>query len=181
MNESKISVRYAKALFSAGKENHLLDELKNDIELLYLCIQEIPDLQHVIESPVIKASQKVRLFNKAFKNAFNPITFTFIGLVIENHREDYLAGISRYFLGLLRAEQNIQSAEFTTAYEIEEKIRDSVIRLIQKKFRTRVDLHEITDKRIIGGFVLRVGDEQIDASISSKLARIRKELTQSQS
>lgn len=181
MNESKISVRYAKALFSAGKEDGTLDVLKNDIEQLYQGIQEIPELQQIIESPVIKASQKIRLFNEAFKEVFSPLTFTFIRLVIENHREEYLAGISRYFLSLLRAEQNIQSAEFITASEINAKIRDSVIGLISKKFRTRVDLHEQTDTRIIGGFILRVGDEQIDASIASKLSRIRKELTQSQS
>ena len=181
MNESKISVRYAKALFTAGKEDNSLDVLKHDIDILLQSIMEIPEVQHIIESPVIKASQKVRLFNVAFKDVFSPLTFTFLGLVIENHREDFLAGISRYFLGLFRAEQNIQSAEFITATEIDAKTRDSVIRLIAKKFRATVDLRELTDQRIIGGFILRVGDEQIDASIASKLSRIKKELTQTQS
>ena len=64
MNESKISVRYAKALFGLVKENHSLDILKKDIELLYQCIQEIPELQFVIQSPVIKASEKIRLFKE---------------------------------------------------------------------------------------------------------------------
>ena len=109
MNESKISVRYAKALFSAGKEDKSLDVLEHDIEFLYLGIREIPELQHIIESPVIKASQKLRLFKKAFEDVFSaPNLHSLSGLVIDNHREEYLAGIARHFFSLLRAEKDIQ-------------------------------------------------------------------------
>ncbi len=181
MNESKISVRYAKALFSEGKDANSLDLLKKDIELLYQSIHEIPELQHIIESPVIKASEKINIFKKAFKDLFSPLTITFIILVLENRREEFLAGIARYFLSLLRTEQNIQSAEFITATAINKNIRKSVIRLISKKFKTDVDLHEYVDKSIIGGFILRVGDEQIDASIATKLNNIKKELINSHS
>ena len=135
MNESKISVRYAKALFATGKEDKSLDVLRHDIEFLAQGIHEIPEIQHIIESPVIKASQKLRLFKEAFESLFSPLTFTFIALVIENHREEYLAGIARYFLSLLRAEQHIQSAEFISASEIDAKTRESVIGLITKKIQ----------------------------------------------
>lgn len=176
MNESKISVRYAKALFSSGKENNVLDVLKKDIGLLYQGINEIPELQFIIQSPVIRAKKKMRLFEEAYKNIFCELTFTFIRLVLENRREEYLSGMARYFLDLLKIEQNIQSAEFVSAISINEKIRKSIVQLIAKKFKAQVDLLELVDKRIIGGYILRVGDQQIDASISSKLNRIKKEL-----
>ena len=85
------------------------------MELLYQCIHEIPELQFVIQSPVIKVSEKIRLFEESFRTSFSPLTFSFINLVLERRREEYLAGISRYFLGLLKAEQGIQSAELVTA------------------------------------------------------------------
>ncbi len=63
MNESKITVRYAKALFGLVKEDNTLDIQKKDMELLFQCIREIPELQEVIHSPVMKASEKIRLFD----------------------------------------------------------------------------------------------------------------------
>jgi F-type H+-transporting ATPase subunit delta len=181
MNESKISVRYAKALFSFAREANSFDVLKRDIELLYQCIQEIPELQFVIQSPVIKVREKIRLFEESFRNSFDPLTFSFINLVISRRREEFLAGISRYFLVLLKTEQGIQSAELVTAAPLDETIRQSILRFITRKFNKTIELHEKVEDKLIGGFVLRVGDHQIDASIASKLVRIKTALINSQS
>jgi len=178
MNESKISVRYAKALFGLLKEDHTLDIHRKDIELLYQCIREVPELQFAIQSPVIKVSEKISLFKEAFGKSFHPIIISFINLVLENRREEYLGGICRHFLKLIRAEQGIRYAELVTAVPLEEQLRQSIIRLITKKYHCQVDLHEKVDKSIIGGFILRVDDQQMDASISSKLNRIKTELIQ---
>ncbi len=179
MNESKITVRYAKALFGLVKEDNSLDIQKKDIELLSQCIREIPELQEVIHSPVMKASEKIRLFDLSFGDSFSPLTVTFLHLVLESRREEYLPGICRYFLDLIKAEQGIRDAELVTASPLDEKLRESIIRLITKKFDSKVDLHETIDGTIIGGFILRVGDQQMDASLSSKLEKIKNELINS--
>jgi F-type H+-transporting ATPase subunit delta len=181
MNESKITVRYAKALFALAKESNSFDALKKDMELLYQCIQEIPELQFVIESPVIKVSEKIKLFEESFRTSFSELTTSFINLVLERRREEYLAGISRYFLSLLKTEQGIQSAELVTAVPLDETLRQSVLQYITRKFNTKVELHESIHDELIGGFILRVGDRQVDASIASKLARIKTALINSHS
>lgn len=180
MNESKISVRYAKALFSLVKEENTLEKHKQDMELLYQCIREVPELQYVIQSPVIRSSEKIRLFGEIFRESMSPLSLSFIRLVLENRREEGLEGIARYFLTLIRAEQGIRSADLTTAKPVDDALRQSISALIAKKFNTKVDLHEAVDPAIIGGFVLKVGDQQIDASIASKLKRIKRELIHSQ-
>jgi F-type H+-transporting ATPase subunit delta len=179
MNHSKITVRYAKAFFGLVKEDNTLDIQRKDMELLSQCIQEIPELQDVIQSPVMKASEKIRLFDLSFGSSFSPLTITFIHLVLESRREEHLLGICRYFLDLIKAEQGIRDAELVTATPLDEKLRQSIIRLVTRKFDTRVDLHEKVDSSIIGGFILRVGDQQIDASLSSKLEKIMNELINS--
>ncbi len=179
MNQSKITVRYAKALFGLVKEDNTLDIQKKDIELLFQCLQEIPELQEVIHSPVMKASEKTRLFDLSFADSFSPLTVTFLHLVLESRREEYLPGICRYFLDLIKAEQGIRDAELVTASPLDEKLRQSIISLITKNFHTKVDLHETIDASIIGGFILRVGDQQLDASLSSKLEKIKNELINS--
>lgn len=176
MNENKISVRYAKALFALAKDANSLDILKKDMELLSQCIQEIPELHFVIHNPVLKTSEKLRLFKESFQNSISSIALSFINFVIENRREEYLTGISRYFLTLLKTEQGIRTAEIITAAPLDESLRKSIIQLIARKFDSKVELHEETDKSLIGGFVLRVGDQQVDASIANKLKRIRNEL-----
>ena len=159
MNQSKITVRYAKALFGLVKEDKSLDIQKKDMELLFQCIQEIPELQDIIQSPVMRSSEKIRLFDLSFGDSFSPLTVT--------------------FLHLIKAEQGIREAELVTASPLDEKLRQSIIRLVTRKFDTSVDLHEKVDGSIIGGFILRVGDQQIDASISSKLEKIKNELINS--
>jgi len=180
MNDSKISVRYAKALFNLVKEDNTLEKHQEDMELLYQCIREIPELKFVIQSPVIRASDKIRVFEESFRAGVSPLTLSFIRLVLENRREENLEGIARHFLMLIRTEQGIRTAELVTANPVDEALRQSIVRLVAKKFNTKVDLHEQVDASIIGGFVLRVGDQQIDASLSSKLKRIKRELIQSQ-
>jgi len=176
MNESKISVRYAKALFSLSRETNTLDVLKKDMEMLLQCISEVPDLQYIIQSPVIKSGEKIRLFSEVFKNSFSELSFSFISMVLENKREEFLAGMARYFLELLRTEQGVQSAMLTTAISVDDDTRRSVLQLISKKFNTKAELKEVVDTSIIGGFILQVGDQQLDSSISGKLKRIKKEL-----
>ena len=180
MNASKISVRYARALYDLVKEDNAADALKQDMEMLYQCIKEVPELQYVIHSPVIRVSEKTKIFAEIFRDKFHALTVTFINLVLEHRREEYLEGISRYFLTLLKTDQGIRSAELVTVKPIDDNLRQSVIKLITRKYKTKVELHEEVDDSLIGGFILRVGDQQIDASISSKLKRIKRELSNSQ-
>ncbi len=179
MNQSKISVRYAKALFALVKEDKSMEKQQEEITVLYQCIAEIPELQQIIESPVIRASEKIRLFSEAFGGSFSPLTMKFINMVLESRREEQLAGMCRYFLDLIRKEKGIRSAELVTAFPADDKLKQSIIRLVAKRFGGNVDLHEKTDASLIGGFILRVGDQQIDASIANKLDRIKNELTNS--
>ena len=181
MNESKITVRYAKALFALAKETNSVESMKSDMELLYQCIREVPELQFVINSPVIKVSEKIRLFDESFRGTFTTLTLSFINMALGRRREEYLISIARYVLSLLKADQGIRSAELVTAIPLDESLRKSIIRFITRKFCTQVELHESVDEKLIGGFVLRVGDEQIDASLASKLERIKTALTNSHS
>jgi len=181
MNESKITVRYAKALFELARESNTFEVYKNDIEMLYQCLREVPELMLMLKSPVVKVSDKYKLFEDTFRETFAPVTLSFIKLILERRREEYLEGISRYFLSLLKSQEGIQLAELVAAVPLNETLRKSIINFIHKKFNTKVELNEKVDERLIGGFILRVGDQQVDASISSKLERIKKSLINSHS
>jgi F-type H+-transporting ATPase subunit delta len=101
--------------------------------------------------------------------------------VLERRREEYFQPIARVFLSSLKTEQGIEVAELVTAIPLNEALRKTVLHFITKRFNTQVELHETVDEKLIGGFILRVGDQQVDASISNKLARIKTALLQSNS
>jgi F-type H+-transporting ATPase subunit delta len=181
MNESKITVRYAKALFALAKEGNSLEAVKTDMIFLNQCLSEVPELQFIIQSPVIKVSEKIKLFEEAFRDAFHSLTASFIKLIVEKRREEHLAGISRYFVSLMKTEQGIKPAELISATPLNESLRQSLLNYITRKFNTQVELQESVDEKLVGGFILRIGDQQVDASISSKLERIKTALINSQS
>lgn len=176
MNESKISVRYAKALFELGKEKELIDTVIKDIQLVDEVCKNISDFWLMVESPVVKTSQKRASVKEIFGDRINKITLNFLDLVVQNRREIFLKNITRNFLALCRKDQGILAATLTSATAIEESSKENLSQLLSKSFDSKIDLQEVVDKEIIGGFVLRVEDQQLDASVSTQLNNIKREL-----
>jgi F-type H+-transporting ATPase subunit delta len=175
MNESIISVRYTKAIFLLAKEKGLLDVVNNDMEIIFSFMNESNELQHVFKSPVLKPSKKQEIIEKVF-HSFNKMTISFINLLIKNRRESHLFDISRNFLTWYKKHNGIETATFTTAVSMESLTYEKVRDLIKTVLKTEVDLTNRIDQNIIGGFIIRVGDRQIDSSVKSNLNKAKKKL-----
>ena len=176
MNESKISVRYAKALLLLAKEQNILDEIRGNAESLNELINTAPELKNLLEIPIIKPSLKLKLINKLFKDAFNPVMLSFLALIIKNNRELFLPSILRNFIDLFKKDRKIKSVVLTTARPVSSKIRNIIKDYISREFDFNMELSEKVDDRLIGGFILRIEDHQINASVSNHLKLIQKEL-----
>jgi F-type H+-transporting ATPase subunit delta len=176
MDQSKISVRYAKAFFALAKENDLLTDLKNDIELVFNVSKNSADFMLLLEIPTIKSSQKEKLITSVFEGKVNEYTQKFLRLIIRNNRETYIPGICRNFLDLSRKEQNIISTELTTATEIPAEKTDRIKSLLEKALNARIEISGKVKPEIIGGLILRLDDKQYDASVATQLKNIKQEL-----
>jgi len=175
MNESKISVRYAKALFSSALEDQILEEVMEDIKLVQSSL-EIKGFKEYLESPVIKTSSKSELVRKVFKERISGLSMNFFELLLSKNREDYLGSIIRNFISLYREEKGIKSASLTLAFNVSEDNRKKFIKLLEDTFKSKIEMQESVDPELIGGFILKVEDEQFDASVKTHLAKIRKKL-----
>src|ERR1035437_9432301 len=98
MDEGKIAVRYAKALLSLAKEKEVTESVRIDMEMIYHLFDTDPRFNQVLESPVIKTTEKQAFFRKVFSENINAMTYSFLMLLLANNRETYLRGISRNFL-----------------------------------------------------------------------------------
>ena len=179
MNESTITVRYAKALYQAGEENKVLETLRSNVELLYSTIKESKEFAELLQSPIFKTSEKIRLFTDLFSTHIDPLLINFLNLLAKNKREQYLPWMCLNFMQLYKEKQGIKEAVIITSQKLEEKYREDILRLLKKKFKLNIELAEQVNPELIGGFKLRIDDQQIDASISSKLRKIRNELINS--
>jgi F-type H+-transporting ATPase subunit delta len=176
MDQSAISVRYAKAFFSLAKEKKLLPELKSDTELVFEVCSNSEEFKLLLESPVVKTSKKIKLIESIFDGKINNLSLNFLRLITQNKREVFIPSICRNFLALTRKDQNIKSAQLTTATEVSSKTLEKIKTILEKKLSTKVELSGKVKPDIIGGMILRLDDRQYDASVSKQLKNIKQKL-----
>jgi F-type H+-transporting ATPase subunit delta len=176
MNDSKISVRYSRALFQLANEKNLLDKVSADMVFIsQICKME--EIKEVLESPIIVPSKKTTIIHSILEKNIEKITLSLVDLLIKNGRETYLPAVARVFIDETLKYKGITETYLTSAMPVNDKIRKEITELISSVFKTKVELRETIDKDIIGGFILKVNDNFIDASVRNKLRKIRKELS----
>ena len=175
MNTNRISVRYAKALFELALEENKAEKVNNDM-LLFSIVSVEPEFQSFLENPVIFPSKKQEIFNKIFKNYTQELSLTFFKLLSEKNREIFLSAIARNYSNFYRKHFGIKSVELVTSFQADQKLKDTIKNIIATEFKTKVDLKDKVHPEIIGGFILTVEGIQYDASVSSSLKNIKKEL-----
>jgi len=175
MNDSKISVRYARAIFQSAQEKKILDKVYQDM----IFISEIcknKETKEFLHSPIIIPSKKEAIFHKMLEGNLEKITLSLLDLIVKNGRESFIPAIARNFIHETKKFKGITESVLTTAIKVDDNVRKQIIDLISKVFNTKVELKENLDPEIVGGFILQVEDNYIDASIRNKLRKIKKEL-----
>ena len=175
MNESRISVRYSKALFQSALEKKLLGRVNQDmIQIKEMC--SLPEIKELLTSPIIIPSKKTEVLHKIFGTDLHKLTLSLVDLIVKNGRESYLPAIARVFVHNTLKHDGITETVLTTAVKVDAHVKKQISEIVADLFKTKVALKEIVDESIIGGFVLKIGDNFFDASVWNKLRKIQKEL-----
>ncbi|MBP7462983.1 MAG: ATP synthase F1 subunit delta [Bacteroidales bacterium] len=176
MNQSKISVRYAKALLLSAKDGGALQDVYSGMSTLFQLFSDHAELKEVFANPVIKPSLKVQIISE-ITAAMHPLVQSFSKLVVENDREQYFQNICRDFISFYKAEMGIKTAQLTTVAPLSAKNTESVRKLLASHFNASIEFTNKFDESLIGGFIVQVDDMQIDTSIKAQLENIRRNLT----
>jgi F-type H+-transporting ATPase subunit delta len=176
MNNSLISVRYTKALFQSALDKNILDKVNQDMVFISGVLMD-ETAREFLKNPVIAPAKKMEIFHKMFGRSIEKVTMSLIDLLVKNGRESFLPAVARNFTHETLKYKGITRTVLTTATGLDEKVKKQLADLISEQFKTKVELEEAIDPEILGGFVLRIDDSYIDASVKSKLNKIRKELT----
>ena len=173
MKQSKIATRYAKSLLGLVLEKNLLDETVNDMEFVKSVCSTNKDFRMLLKSPVVKTDKKLNIFNQVFSNSLNELSIDFIKIITTKKREMHLEGIAESFIRQYKSYKKIETATVTTAVEIDDKTRKEILSYISKHGNKNIELTEIIDKNIIGGTIIKMGDKQLDTSISRTIKELK--------
>jgi len=176
MNQSKISVRYSKAIFESAKEKNLLDKIYEDFQLIKTSIKANENFYSVFTSPVVKSKDKKDVLKNVFSNSINELSMRFLLMLIENKREAYISDIIRDFSSFYREHKNIKEVVLTTAIDIDKSISQQFANDVEEKLNCDVEIVTNVKPEIIGGVVVRIDNLLLDMSVETQLRNIKSEL-----
>ncbi|MEO8760973.1 MAG: ATP synthase F1 subunit delta, partial [Bacteroidia bacterium] len=151
-----------------------LEKVYADMQLVESVCEENKEFTNFLKSPIIKTDKKVAVIKEIFTGKVSDITSGFLTILTQKRRELYMQQIAEAFVEQYKQYKNILTAVITSAVGIDSTVKAKVLELVKQTTKDEVELVEKIDKDLIGGFVLRIGDKQVDASVSRKLNDLRK-------
>lgn len=173
MKQSRVTIRYAKALLQLAIEQNTLEQSYNDMVLLDAICTDSKELSLLLKSPIVKTDHKLSILKEIFASKLGEVSMAFINIITTKKRESLLAFIASSFIALYKEHNKIETATVTTAAPLDEALRAEVINFIKKHGDDNVELTEKVDEKIIGGAIIRMGDKQLDASVSKAISELR--------
>ena len=173
---SRAAIRYAKAILDIAQTSGKADAVNNDMKSIVNAVSESADLKNFLTSPIIKIEVKKSALSEIFSNVQNE-TNSLFHLLFENKRFEILEAIAIQYNKLFDESNGIEVAKVTTAFPITAELETKVLAKIAEFSNKKITIQNIVDPAIIGGFILRVGDQQYNASVASKLSELKREFS----
>lgn len=176
MLNTRVASRYAKSLLDLAIETNQLEQVYADMLYLQSVTKESRDFQNLLRSPVVNADTKIRAIEAVTKANISTLTMSFLRLMINKTREAAMPEIITSFIRQYKDKKGIQTVKLTTATPVSDSVKQAIIEQVRKTSDiNKLELQEIVDPSIIGGFVLQAGDKLVDASIAYDLQNIARE------
>jgi len=174
MVDSRAASRYVKSLLGLAVEKNALEPVHQDMLLFSRVCDENRQFELMLKNPVIRHHKKRDILEKIFEGKVHPLTLAIFDILTQKNREPLLPGIAKEFHTAYNLHKGIGKAFITTAVPLDAELRtefENIVKRVSEK--NNVELTEKVDGEMIGGFVLNIGDRQIDASIKNKLRTLK--------
>lgn len=173
---SRAAIRYAKAILEFATDANKAEAVNNDMKSIVKAIEESSELKEFLSNPIVKQDIKKSALLEVFASV-EPETKKMFDLLLENKRFEILKSIASEYNNLFDTNNGVQVATVTTAFEITPELEKLVLAKIATFSDKKITIENIVDPSIIGGFILRIGDMQYNASVASKLQELKREFS----
>lgn len=170
---TKVVERYAKSLLSLALEQGQLDGTYNDVERINSTLHGSKELSAMLRSPVVPSEKKLSIIKAVFDGVASPMILNFFELMSRRGREQDLPAVMAEFKRQYLERQGIVQGTAVSPVELSDRERQAMQDQAEALSGKRVQLSYTVDPDLIGGYLLRVGDRQIDQSVRSQLERMR--------
>jgi F-type H+-transporting ATPase subunit delta len=178
MSEITVANRYAKSLIDLAQERKILEEVKTDMVFFVDTLRANHELQAVLRNPIVAHLKKVKILEAVFGGKVNKATESFFKIMINKSRGEVLYATAREFVNQYNVIKHIVKATVISATPLSAENKKSIVKELEASVGGNIALQTQVDPALIGGFVLKVGDLQVDTSISNSLAKLKKEFSQ---
>ncbi|MFV7236246.1 MULTISPECIES: ATP synthase F1 subunit delta [Flavobacterium] len=176
MASTRAAIRYAKAILDLANSIGVDNEVSSDMTLIASTINGNKELNTFIGNPTIKVEVKESALLEVFADA-NGVTKGLFHLLFENKRFEILEAIALEYNKLFDEMNGIEVAKVTTAIPMDAALEAKVLAKIATLSDKKITIENIVDASIIGGFILRIGDKQYNASVANRLQVLKRELS----
>ena len=176
MAGTRAAIRYSKAVLALAREQDAVKTVYADMELVKNTVSQSRDLQLVLKSPVVKAEVKKAALQEIFASV-HKISSDLISVLAENNRINLLGEVARQYVVLYDERHGKQLAVVTTAVPLTDRLKAGVLQKVKELTGKDAMLKNIVDESIIGGFILRIGDLQYNASIANRFNDLKRKFS----
>lgn len=179
MDNGKLSVRYARALFQLAQEQGSEDAVYDGLtRFAHNYLIAISQFNEVLSDPIVAKEEKVKLLEMAVGEPLHDCLRHFISFVAEQRREDKMPLIAMKYMEMYRTKHHILSTQVTTAAELPEATYDKIKAFVKKTFDAEAEMDVRIDPSLIGGFILDIENNRMDASVAGQLNALKNRLKQ---
>ena len=175
MSGVRATLRYAKALLNLAVEQKNETQVNDDMLLINETINATKELQLLLANPIIKSEKKKTILHELFSDKVSNLSTGLINLLIDNKRLPILNDVAKKYIVLFDELKGKEVAKVTTAVPLTEKLSEQVLVKVKEITGKEAIVENIVNPEIIGGFILRIGDIQYDASIANKLQVLKRQ------
>ena len=171
---SGLAERYAAALFDLADERRALDAVAGDLRALRTMLHDSGDLMRLLRSPVLSRDEQGKAIAALAERAgLSELTRSFLGVVAGNRRLFAVPEMIEAYLRTLAERRGEVTAEVTVAQPLNEARQAALTEQLRRSVGARVAVDIRVDPALLGGMIVRVGSRMVDASLSSRLQRLR--------
>jgi F-type H+-transporting ATPase subunit delta len=173
-----VANRYAQALFEVGEEANKIDDFNEELKTIADILRDNKDFYEALKSPLIGKNDKNKLIDNVFSNMFSIEMINFLHILVDKNRVSIIDNIYIAFKELVNKKNNIIEAVAITAISI----KDEILKQLEDKLSTitkkTVILRNEVNKNVLGGVLIRMGNEEIDGTVKARLDKLKDELSQ---
>ncbi len=173
MSNTKISKRYAKALFEFSQEEKIVEDIYADMAYIQNLCHLSKDFVAMLKSPVIKVAKKIEIISAILDGKVSEITLRFLSIISKNRREFIIPSLSEQFILMYKDSKGLKEVNLFSATKLPKAVIDEIAVTMEKQIHKTIEINESIDESLIGGFIINIDDQQFDASIKTKLVRLK--------